>query len=304
MAAKDDTAPRSVPALSNAKKGATLAHRLQAHRQWVAGSAIGALVFIAAIFLLWNFVLNRPAETQRVRQPLTVSGDGAKHFKTIKQALRAAQPGDVIELFDPVHHENLVVDHGGKGVTIKAAPGVKVRWLSASKDDHLPLIHVSKAPGFQIHGQGITLDGALSGDQKVRDLLFITLSSPGLTIENLHFAHVGQNAVKIMNVQGTREEPVRLLNLAFASGEPQKNAVGFYFDADPDTVPPINDYIETNDMSGASRAIQKQRQRRSRQERCRIEMISAHAKCGRPNPLRRPRSNQIPNSRPFSCHRR
>ncbi len=251
LAAKDDTAPRSVPALSNTKKGVSLAHRLQAHRLWIAGSAIGAVVFLGVMVLVWNFVVNRPTDTHSARQPLTVSGDGAKHFKTIKQALRAAQPGDVIELFDPVHHENLVVDHGGKGVTIKAAPGVKVRWLSASKDDHLPLIHVSKAPGFQIHGQGITLDGALNGEQKVRDLLFITLSSPGLVIEDLRFAHVGQNAVKIMNVQGTREEPVRLLNLAFAAGDAQKNAVGFYFDADPDTVPPINDYIETTDISGA-----------------------------------------------------
>jgi serine/threonine protein kinase len=249
LAAKEDTAPRTVPAPD--KKASTPAKRLDARRLWAVGIILSIILLIAVSILIWKFVLSRPAETHGVRQPLTVSGDGAKHYKTIKQALRAAQPGDVIELFDAVHHENLVVDHGGKGVTLKAAPGVNVRWLSSNKDAQTPLIHVSKAPGFHISGHGITLDGTLPGEQKVRDLLFITLSSPGLTIEDLHFANVGQNAVKIMNVQGTKEEPVRLLNLALAPSADQTSVVGFYFDANPSTVPSINDYIETTIIKGA-----------------------------------------------------
>jgi eukaryotic-like serine/threonine-protein kinase len=251
LAAKEDTAPRSVPSLAPAEKVATLVKRLNANQLWAVGIAIAALLLIAVSILFWKFVLDRPAATHSVRQPLTVSADGARHFKSIKQALRAAQPGDVVELFDAAYHENLVVDHGGQGVTLKAAPGVSVRWLSASKDAQVPLIHISKAPNFRINGQGIILDGTLNSEQKVRDLLFITLSSPGLTIEDLHFANVGQNAVKIMNVQGTKEQPVRLLNLALAPTAGQKNAVGFYFDADSNTVPPINDYIETTEIKGA-----------------------------------------------------
>ncbi len=99
---------------------------------------------------------------------LTVSKDGSKGFKSISQALRSAKPGDVIEIYDAVHEENLLVDAHGADVTLQAAPGMEVRWLAdqKKKDDHAPLIHISKAPGFHIKGKGITLDGTLDNNRR------------------------------------------------------------------------------------------------------------------------------------------
>src|SRR4029077_1851185 len=126
-----------------------------------------------------------------------------------RQALQSAQAGDVIEIHDVGHEENLVVDQRGADVTLQAAAGINVRWVAAKKDEKTPLIHISKAPGFRLKGQGITLDGMLGAQRKVQTLVFITLASPGLTIEDVCFLNIGQNAVKVMNAQGTKDQFIR-----------------------------------------------------------------------------------------------
>ena len=44
-------------------------------------------------------------------------------------------------------------------VTLKAAPGKKVLWTWRKGADLRPVLSLTKAPGFHLDGQGITLDG-------------------------------------------------------------------------------------------------------------------------------------------------
>ncbi len=231
---------------------AELARSKEIRRLWMVVIALAVLLVAAVAALLVKFVFNQPTDAGTRHAALTVSKDGSKGFKSISQALRSAKPGDVIEIFDAVHEENLVVDARGADVTLQAAPGLDVRWIpdQKKKDERAPLIHISKAPGFHIKGKGITLDGTLDNDRRTRDLMLITSTSPGLTIEDLQFVNVGQNAVKIMNAQGSKEQPIRLLGLSAAKGE-----AGIAFDANPDVMPPINDYIEINQFRGVEDPI-------------------------------------------------
>jgi serine/threonine protein kinase len=251
-ASNDDTGPHTV---IRHDKGGELAKRKEKRRLWSAVIYLSVLLTLIVGILLWKFVLNQPADLHSRRPALAVSKEG-KQFKSVRQALHAAQFGDVIEIHDAVHEENLMVDVRGMDVTLQAAPGVNVRWVPAKKDEKTPLIHISKAPGFRLRGKGITLDGMIDAKRKVQDLVFITLTSPGLVIEDLQFQNIGQNAVKVMNAQGSKEHFIRLLNLSIAKNAGPLEAIGFAFDANPDTSPPFNDYIEINEFTGVSTPLQ------------------------------------------------
>ncbi len=246
-ASKDDTPPQSTRVRPGAA-GEESAKRKETQRLWTVVIILSVLLLGTVTALLLKFASVPAVDPRPHRAPLNVSRDGTKGFRSIKQALRAAHPGDVIEIHGTVHEENLTVDESGLDVTLQAAPGTEVRWLAdpKRKDEKTPLIHIAKAPGFRLRGKGITLDGTIDENTKVRDLILVTLSSPGLTIEDLQFVNVGQNAVKIMNAQGTAEQPIRLLNLAV----PQKDAVAVAFDANPDIAPAINDFVEIDGLRG------------------------------------------------------
>jgi hypothetical protein len=218
-----------------------------------------SLVLLTTVaILLWKFVLNQPRgfNTPGGRAPLTVSRDGTKQFKTIRQALQSARGGDVIEIADAIHEENLVVDGKGADVILQAAPGQEVRWVHAGKDAKIPLVYISKAPRFQIKGKGITIDGLIEGQRKVQDLVFITLTSPGLIVEDLQFINIGQNAVRIMNAHGAKDEMIRLNNLSIPGTAADKSGVGVLLDASPTTSPVDNDWIEISEFRGAATPFQ------------------------------------------------
>jgi serine/threonine protein kinase len=248
--ARDDTPSRPVrnPGLN---RGEQLAKRREKRRlAIVVGTLTVSLLAIVAI-LLARFVFmggGGGAGHSTGRAPLTVSRDGTKGFKTIRQALQAAQAGDTIEIYDVVHEENLVVDQRGAHVTLQAAPGVSVRWVPASKDERTPLVHVAKAPGFHIKGKGIAFDGMIDETHRVQNLIFITLASPGLVIDGASFMNIGKNAVKVMNAQGAPNQFIRLVNLS-APEEAGKEVIGVALDANPDTTPSVNDYIEVKNFT-------------------------------------------------------
>lgn len=245
MNAQGDTAPQTVRT-PRPPRGAELARLKEKRRlqRVVLTLSFGLLAVVGV--LLWLFVFSGAGGlSPGTRAPLSVSRDGTKAFKTIRQALQAALAGDVIEIHDVVHEENLIVDGRGADVTIQAARGLEIRWGPAKKDEKSPLIYIAKAPGFRIHGKRITLDGMIDPTHRLRDIVFITSVSPGLVIEDLHFVNIGQCAVKIMNAQGSHDQFIRLRNL---SGQGGKGAVGVALDASPDIAPSVNDFIEIGEF--------------------------------------------------------
>ncbi len=192
--AKDDTAPQSVRSARRSAKGEERARRKERRRLWTVVIVLSVLLLGTVAILLWKFVLSetgRPNASSG-RAPLSVSKDGSKRYRSVRQALQAAQSGDVIEIHDAVHEENLVIDQRAADVTLKAAPGLTVHWIPASKDEKTALIHISKAHGFRLKGKGITLDGMIDGKRRVQDLIFISLYCPGLDVEELQFVNIGR----------------------------------------------------------------------------------------------------------------
>ncbi len=206
---------------------------------------LGGLVFVAATtFLIWQIVRSKTEPTPVARGPLEVGQ--AKTYRTIAEALAHAQEGDVIELCDAAHVENLMVTPTKArptGVTLQAKPGITVVWSPASKDPTTPLLYLAKAENFRLHGKNLTLDGTIDAatNLRVEKLLFLTLHSPGVTLQDAHLQGFEKWGVYIMNCQGLDKRPVRLARLHIRGDKAE--AKGIFFDADNQVIPPVNDHI-------------------------------------------------------------
>ncbi len=220
-------------------------------RLWIVVAAVGFPFVLVIATLLWYFFPRSGPVTNTGRPRLIVSHEAGKPntYATIKKALRHAQPGDVIELADELHAENLTVDVGaGKDphdITIEAVPGKEIRWVGASQDPLQPLVRLQHAAGFHFKGNGITLDGK----GQVRDLVLISMLCPALTLEDLTLKGFSRSAVAVVNGAGAAGKPIRLVNLTVQGAsagkgkEPGKPAI--FLDANPDiTAVPLVDFLD------------------------------------------------------------
>jgi serine/threonine protein kinase len=256
-AALDTTPVRSGKRLARAKAEVREQRRLK-----IVLAAVGIPFLIVIAGLVWWFFPRTAPVAPATRPTLVVSRDAGKPYtyRTISQALRQAQAGDVIELHDQRHEENLTVEVGpGKSpanITLQAAPGLEVVWGPAHKDELEPILKLRRAAGFQLKGEGITLDG----QDRVRDLISINLQCPGALIEGLTLKGFKRSAIAIVNGAGEANRPIRLHQLTVhgvAKGKP-----ALYLDANPsvETVP-FDDYIELTDLNvpgfDVAKAVQK-----------------------------------------------
>jgi serine/threonine protein kinase len=243
--AKADTAPAGKSA-RQLKQGAVKNPR----RAWlVLGSIVGGVVVLTTAVLIYRSLTGDRTKVL-VRPPLEVTKNAgsANSYRSILQALRAAKPGDVIQLMDSEHFENLLIEPRMKDitpdVTIQAAPGREVVWKPFRKDDMTPILWLQEARNFKIKGKGLTFDGTLDAKRRVQNLIVINFESPGLAIEDAAFKGFGRSAINIVNVWGSKEKPVRLVNLTAISAAPEQPVAALLFDANPDVRPPYNDFIE------------------------------------------------------------
>jgi serine/threonine protein kinase len=267
LTAQHDTAPASSRSSRRGQPGSLRAQKQERKQLWVVLSIVSLLALAGLVFGLWKVVFSRSGpDTNLGRAVLEVSRTRPNAFRSVQQALRNARPGDVIELWDKEHTENLVVDasvaSGTTQVTVQAATGKKVVWTSASKDDKTPIIKFYRARGFHLKGKGITLDGTMPGDKQVQDLVKFNLACPGVLVEDLSLTDFARTAVTFENSGGTKEKRIRLVSLQVSGFGSSKPLAGVYFDADPGVLPPVNDHIEiggASDFSGlpADRAIKK-----------------------------------------------
>jgi serine/threonine protein kinase len=243
LTAHVDTAPSgSVPKVVRASQAR--AREQDRRRLKRIAIVVSAILLIPLAFGLWKFFTQATPGPQ-VRPHLLVGKSQSGAFRTVDQALRNAQAGDVIELLDDVE-ENLIVDRSREttAVTIQPAPGKQVVWRPGKKDENRPLLFLSNARGFILRGPGLTLDGSMDGKRRAQNLVFVTLYCPGLTLEDLSLKSFGKSAVAMVNCSGEENRPVRLLNLQFISTSAEKPEAAVYFDANPTVNPPFNEYIE------------------------------------------------------------
>lgn len=246
-----DTAPRSVTSARRLIGKDAVKNKRAA---WLVLGSLAVIAGAGIIAVLTFFIINRPESLVTTRPPLEVTRDAGKanSYRTVAQALRAARAGDVIQLTDPVHIENLVVEQKQNyttDITLQAAPGVEVIWKSGVKDEKAPLVTLQHAKHFKIKGKGLTFDGTLEGSKQVNDLIVINFVAPGLSIEDVTLKAFGRAGINIMNVWGSKDRPVRLHNITAFATAPGKPEAALLFDANPDIIhPQFNDYIEVSDI--------------------------------------------------------
>src|SRR5262249_49068234 len=145
----------------------------------------------------------------------------------IQSALRNAEIGSVIELWDDTYEENVIVDpgRGRTAVTLQAAPGKQIVWRSGRNDPSQPILTLSKAGEFKLKGTGITFDGILSDKKNhVKDLMTIQFESPGLAVDDVQFKNFARSAILVMNANGAPKQPIKLTRLATETSEKARAA--------------------------------------------------------------------------------
>ncbi len=228
---------------------------LSRNLRWVlAASLAGFLLLLISVLWLafFNGTEDPPKNGPLTPGPLEVGK--TKTYRTIAQALAQAQEGDVIELCDASHVESLIITPGNfrpgqpgapipTGITIQTKPGATVVWSPASKDPKTPLLHLNQAKNFHLKGKNLTLDGTIDAAKnlRVQTLLFLSMHSPGMTLEDAHLQGFDKWGVHIMNCHGLAERPVRLAQLHIRG---PKAEAGIFFDANDKIIPPFNDFIE------------------------------------------------------------
>jgi serine/threonine protein kinase len=250
--ARADTTPSSKRrVVSAAEAKARDSEQRKARRIFIAVSVSG--VVLLALFSWLFFFRGGKGPASRPRLLVTKNLGKPHHYASVLRALEVAVSGDVIELLDDVHEENLVVDskRTSTEVTIRAASGVNVVWKSKFKNANAPpLVNLSAAQGLVL--KGITFDGAIDSKRMVRELVRVVGQSPGLVLEDLEFRNFGRTAVTVANCAGDPDRPVRLKNLRAATASPEPTYAPFFFTANPQVQPDKNDFIEIEDTDPAS----------------------------------------------------
>jgi eukaryotic-like serine/threonine-protein kinase len=211
---------------------------------------------------VWWFY--EPAATLNKSGPpkLEVSRDPQlkKKFTTIQAALRGAEIGSVIELWDETYDENVVVEAGANlrtSITLQAASGKEIVWRSARNDPADPILKIRKGADFKLKGKGIIFDGQLADKRRsVNHLVTITGDCTGLNFQDAAFKNYARSAVFVINGAGSESNPIKLHRLVIDPGE--KGSAAIEFDAIPKMLPPLNDHIviEDCDFRGVANPIQ------------------------------------------------
>jgi serine/threonine protein kinase len=243
--ARADTTPSSKRrGVSATEAKARETERRKLRRIFVVVALFGLLVL--GVFFWLFFFRGGAGPTSR---PHLLVGK-SQHYGSVMRALDEAMAGDVIELLDELHEENLFLDPNRVAttqVTIRAGRA-NVVWKARFKNEK-PLLNLSRARGLAI--KDITFDGAIDGKRMVQDLVRVIGECPGLVLENLEFKNFGRTAVMVMNCAGDHDNPVKLKSLRAAGPSPDPAFAPFYFDAIPQVQPDRNDNIEIDDIDPA-----------------------------------------------------
>jgi hypothetical protein len=207
---------------------------------------------------IWLLFPNRTPPGQGAPPKLEVSKERKGAVPTIQQALRKAETGSVIELWDDTIEENVVIVQSSTqrtNITIQAAPGKEVTWRSASNDPKQPILTLNKCADLKLAGERITFDGTLRDKKIASDLIRIMDVSPGLVLEDASFKNFGRSGIYIVNAAGTANKPIQIRKLSSETTDKMRPAI--WFDANANMLPKLNDYIhiEAGDYRGHDEPI-------------------------------------------------
>ncbi len=179
-------------------------------------SVVLALGATAGYFMRMSMLGNTSPEQFPLTSQRTLvvdhSGKGTT-YASIAEALRAARPGDTVEVREPFWEEVLRLESGGtlaRGVTLtgKNPDGKPVVWQPpAGQTDIASLIHLSAVSALSI--RNFTLDGK----DVVQHLVTISGPSSGLTLADLSLQGFRASGVRLTSATAEENDPVLLQRL-------------------------------------------------------------------------------------------
>src|SRR5262249_44969074 len=155
-----------------------------------------------------------PGDAEQERPALVVSRTEEGAFRTIRDALANARPGDRIEVREADWEEALRLEGpAGRGVVLAGAgPSGPVLWRApAGHKETEPLLHLS-ATGLTL--RHFTLDGR----DRVRPLVTVAGACPGLTLEDVELRGFRASGVRLSGCGGSDDALVLLRRLHLAPG--------------------------------------------------------------------------------------
>ncbi len=230
--------------------------------KWLWAAVIGGVVAlgVAIGIIIWATRDPKPAETQPSSTTpkqvdatpqvwyVSKSGSTPNDVGSITAALRKAKSGDrIVVRSGEICEEKLDLRGVRKALVIEAE---KDAVLRLPKDHHKkePLIHIDGVDGLQI--KGLTVDG----QDRCEELVLVSGSCPGLTLESLKLMGFGLVGIRIDNCQGGKSErPVLLKGLRIEAPKLRAHAA-LLFTVPLPTAQNVNLRIEGCQFEGAFEA--------------------------------------------------
>jgi serine/threonine protein kinase len=228
---------RRYPAVTSSKFQYLLATFKRRPKLWIIGGSVAALLALVLLIVILAAVLGRGGTRSTTPAPspskkLTVSSAADKgEFRTIKDAVAKANPGDHVVVMDETIEELLNLQMTGKplrDVVIEPDPSVgkRVIWRppppAKEGQQSAQLLYLQNCDGltlkgFQIHGQ--------NGSHHILDLVVIFGRCPGLKLEDVQLQGFKRSAVKLINCTGESSRPITLRGLHTFGAPPEASAL-------------------------------------------------------------------------------
>ena len=172
--------------------------------------------------MIWTMA---PATTPAPRTLIVAANPEAGAFATIADAVQHARAGDRIEVRATTWEECVSISAEstvGQGIVLEGrAPGSKpVVWrLPRGANDGKPLLRINGVGGVRV--RGFTFEG----QDRLRELIVLCGSCPGVTVEDAYCTGFLNNAITLQNCSGTEQQPVTLQRLRIVPIRPAASAI-------------------------------------------------------------------------------
>jgi hypothetical protein len=224
--AMNDTSRHAAPVLLHAPAPA----RRRFRKALIAGVLVGLLAAAATGYVAFAKPFGTAAVAEKATHSLYVKRDGdgpdaQRTYPTLRAALSAAKPGSAILILDDTLDEPaipVVTAKGAEGfqnIVIRAENSSKsVRWsvLSSSSQStpQTSALDLQNAAGVRI--EGLTIDCQHMSEFGIS----LTGSCPGLTLSRVTILNPRSTGLRLSNLSGDAQQPVRIESCRIASDKP------------------------------------------------------------------------------------
>jgi len=208
----------------------------------IAGISVFLILIVLVIILAMAFRGGKPGKADGSPAHLRVASvsatPGKGNYRTVRDALLKAEPGDRIVVLDESHAEYLdfsKLPRPVKDISIESDPGSgkRVVWRppppgteGSPPQPPTHLLALSHCPGLTL--KGFHFIGQAPSTQ-IRDVLTVFGRCPGLKLEDLAIEGFSNSAVKLVNATGEPGRPILLNGLrAFAPAANTQAALEVY----------------------------------------------------------------------------